>query len=69
MKKNGFLRKCIIIVLSTVVFPLSVSFFKSVGIHTVDDGGRAILKRDWLKSGDEVGYTSGSVSCSVKVCT
>ena len=33
MKKNGFLCKCIIIVLPTVVFPLSVSFFKSVGIQ------------------------------------
>ena len=33
MKKNGFLIKCIIIELPTVVFPLSVSFFKSVGIQ------------------------------------
>ena len=32
MKKNGFLCKCIIVVLPTVVFPLSVSFFKSVCI-------------------------------------
>ena len=33
MKKNGFLCKCIIILLPTVVFSLSVSFFKSVGIQ------------------------------------
>ena len=33
----------------------------------MDHGGRAIRKRDWLKSGEEVGYTSGSVSYSVKV--
>ena len=33
MKKNGFLCKCIIIVLITIVFLLSVSFFKSVGIQ------------------------------------
>ena len=33
VKKNGFLCKCIIIVLPTVVFPLSVSFFKMVGIQ------------------------------------
>ena len=33
MEKNGFLCKCIIIMLPTVVFPLSVSFLKSVGIQ------------------------------------
>ena len=32
MEKNGFLCQCIIIVLPTVVFSLSVSFFKSGGI-------------------------------------
>ena len=32
-------------------------------------GGRAIRNRDWLKSGEEAGYTSDSVSYSVKVCT
>ena len=32
MKKNGFLCKCIIIVLPTIVFPLSLSF--SIGKYT-----------------------------------
>ena len=35
----------------------------------MDHGGRAIRNRDRLKSGEEAGYTSGSVSYSVKVCT
>ena len=35
----------------------------------MDHGGCAIRNRDWLKSGEETGYTSGSVSYSVKVCT
>ena len=35
----------------------------------MDHGGRAIRNRDWLKSGEKAGYTSGSVSCSVKVFT
>ena len=35
----------------------------------MDHGGRAIRNRDWLKSGEEAGYTSGSASYSVKVCT
>ena len=57
MKKNGFLCKCIIIVLPTAVFPLSVSF------------SNRFRNRVWLKSGEEAGYTSGSVSYFVKVCT
>ena len=35
----------------------------------MDHGGRAIRNRDWLTSGEKAGYTSGSVSYSVKVCT
>ena len=35
----------------------------------MDHGGRAIRNRHWLKIGEEAGYTSGSVSYSVKVCT
>ena len=35
----------------------------------MDHGGCAIRNRDWLKSGEEAGYSSGSVSYSVKVCT
>ena len=34
----------------------------------MDHGGHAIRNRDWLKSGEGAGYTSGSVSYSVKVC-
>ena len=34
----------------------------------MDHRGRAIRNIDWLKSGEEAGYTSGSVSYSVKVC-
>ena len=35
----------------------------------MDHGGRAIRNRDWLKGGEEEGYTSGSVFYSVKLCT
>ena len=35
----------------------------------MDHGGRAIRNRDWLKSGEEAGYTSGCLSYSAKVCT
>ena len=35
----------------------------------MDHGGRAIRNRDWLKSGQEAGYISGSAFYSVKVCT
>ena len=35
----------------------------------MDHGGHTIRNRDWLKSGEEAGYTSGSVSYSLKVCT
>ena len=84
MNKNGFLRKCIIIMLPTVVFPLSVSFLKSVGIQYCavisNDKNLFIMtncgsrrssnsKQRLLKGEEEAGYTSGSVSYSVNVCT
>ena len=37
--------------------------------RTAADKIPAIRNRDWLKSGDEAGHTSGSASHSVKVCT
>ena len=35
----------------------------------MDHGDCAIQNRDWLRSGEEAGYTSGSVSYSVRIST
>ena len=35
----------------------------------MDHRSRSIRNRDWLEGGEEAGYTSTSVSYSVKVCT